>query len=412
LKDPSKGAPPPKGGPTIGAQGRRLNISTASRLEADFEFIAESIPHMVWVAAPDGTTEYFNRIGSDYTGLPADGNYGWNWVDLVHPEDAERARAGWAEAVRTESPYAIEHRIRRFDGVFRRHAFRAQPVRGSDGKVTKWVGTATDVEEVEELAAEVRRSQRQALESLTLLETLQSATPVGFAFVDEDLRLVRVNPPLAEIAGMPAEKLAGRNIAKLGPLLWPGLEADFRQVLKTGEALVNREQSGESGRHPGRVRNWLTSYYPVRIEDEVLGVSLVVLDVTERKSAQYFRALLTGLLEGLDADEAGATPRAPGEDSGFGVAPGEPAPPGLTGRAAEGEVSPEGTARPDRPFTARERDVLTLLARGMVAAEVAESLGIDLSTVRFHVRHILEKLGVHSQLAAVMIAVREGLVEI
>jgi two-component system, NtrC family, sensor kinase len=358
-----------------------MNISLASRLEADFEFIAESIPHMVWLGAPDGTTEYVNRIGSDYTGLPAEANYGSNWVDLVHPDDVERARAGWAEAVQTESQYALEYRIRRFDGVFRWHAFRAQPVRGSDGKVTKWVGTATDVEEREQLVAEVRRSQRQALESLTLLETLQSATPVGFAFVDEDLRLVRVNPPLAEIAGMPAEELVGGNIAKLGPLLWPGLEAHFQQVLKTGEALVNREQSGESRGHTGRVRHWLTSYYPVRIEDEVLGVSLVVLDVTERKSAGSFRALLTGLLEGLDADQAGAAP-------------------------------PYGPAQPDRPFTPRERDVLTLLARGMVAAEVAESLGIDLSTVRFHVRHILEKLGVHSQLAAVMIAVREGLVDI
>ena len=389
-----------------------MTISTTSRLEADFEFIAESIPHIVWVAAPDGATEYFNRIGSDYTGQPAEANYRWNWVDLVHPDDVDRARAGWAEAVRTETPFALEYRIRRFDGAFRWHSFRAQPVRGGDGKVTKWVGTATDVEEREELAAEVRRSQRQALESLTLLETLQSATPVGFAFVDEDLRLVRVNPPLAEVAGMPAEKLVGRNIAKLEPLLWPGLEAQFQQVLKTGDAVVNRELSGESRRRPGRVRHWLTSYYPVRIEDEVLGVSLVALDVTERKSAGHFRALLTGLLEGLDVDEAAGTMLASWEGSGSAFAPDQSAPPRVPGQPAEGAASPDGPARPDRPFTPRERDVLALLARGMVASEVAETLGIDLSTVRFHVRHILEKLGVHSQLAAVMIAVREGLVDI
>jgi PAS domain S-box-containing protein len=363
------------------------------------------------VAAPDGATEYLNRIGSAYTGAPPEANYGWNWVNLVHPDDAERARAGWAEAVRTESPFALEFRVRRHDGVFRWHACRALPVRREDGRVRKWVGTATDIEDHRRLEVEAERSKRQALEALTLLETLQSAAPVGFAFVDQNLRLVRVNEVLADMAGMPATKLTGRQVGRLAPILWPDLETQTRRVLQTGTPMPNQEQSGEPRSHPGSPRHWLTSCYPVRIDRDVLGVVLVVADITEQKNAQNFRALLSRLLAGLDGQDSEVALPAGWTESGRGNGEAEPML-HLPGRQDGKARVPDRQVRPDRPFTPRERDVLTLLARGMVAAEVAESLGVDLSTVRFHVRHILEKLGVHSQLAAVMVAVREGLVEI
>ena len=90
--------------------------------------IAESIPHIVWTASPDGATTYFNRQGTEYTGCPRETNYDWNWVTLVHPDDAERAATGLA--TRDDRPgtdFVLEYRIRRFDGVFRWHACRAIP---------------------------------------------------------------------------------------------------------------------------------------------------------------------------------------------------------------------------------------------------------------------------------------------
>jgi PAS domain-containing protein len=52
---------------------------------AEFEAIAESIPHIVWLAAADGSTDYFNERGTAYTGFDREANYGWGWVELVHP---------------------------------------------------------------------------------------------------------------------------------------------------------------------------------------------------------------------------------------------------------------------------------------------------------------------------------------
>ena len=124
--------------------------------DPEFRMIAEAVPHIVWVAAPDGSVEYVNTQAADFIGGPREIVYDSNWVDVVHPDDAERAVAGWAEAVRSCAPYELEYRLRRADGEWRWHAVRALPWRGPDGQVAKWVGTATDIEDHKRLEAELR----------------------------------------------------------------------------------------------------------------------------------------------------------------------------------------------------------------------------------------------------------------
>ena len=83
---PSVGAS--KGPGRVGAPARSLSAS-------DFQMVAEAIPHIVWMAAPDGATTYFNQQGCEYTGCPRQANDGWGWVALLHPDDAEAGRLAW-----------------------------------------------------------------------------------------------------------------------------------------------------------------------------------------------------------------------------------------------------------------------------------------------------------------------------
>ncbi len=71
-------------------------------------------------------------------------------------------------------------------------------------------------------------------------------------------------------------------------------------MLETGEAVVNRETSGALRGDPDRVHTWLTSLYPVRLQEEVIGIGVIVVDITERKEAEHFRsAVMDTMVEGL-----------------------------------------------------------------------------------------------------------------
>lgn len=136
------------------------------------------------------------------------------------------------------------------------------------------------------LADELTLAHREIAETVSLLETLQAAAPVGLGFVDRQFRTVRCNDALASISGAPKDELLGRTVAEAVPQLWPKLESVFRLVLDTGADVVNLDVSGESAQDPGRTHYWLASYYPVRLAEEIIGVGIVVVDVTERREAQ------------------------------------------------------------------------------------------------------------------------------
>jgi PAS domain S-box-containing protein len=155
------------------------------------------------------------------------------------------------------------------------------------------------------LHEQLRQAERQTAESLTLLETLQSSAPVGFGFVDREFRVVRMNETLAATNGSSAEQQIGRTIPEIVPELWPQLEPVYRQVLATGTPIVNLPVQGEGPAVPGAVSHWLTSYYPVRLNAEVIGIGIVVVDITERQEADDFRSVvMENIAEGLYVTDA------------------------------------------------------------------------------------------------------------
>src|SRR3954465_1590790 len=133
------------------------------------------------------------------------------------------------------------------------------------------------------LAVDNARLYDEAERSRGLLDTLFGSAPVGLGFFDSELRCVRVNEALAAINGLSVDEHPGRPLVELlGPLADRVLPL-YRHALVSGEPILEQEIHGEALDAPGETRHWLVSCTPVRTGDgTILGVSSVVLDVTER----------------------------------------------------------------------------------------------------------------------------------
>jgi PAS domain S-box-containing protein len=213
-------------------------------------------------------------------------------VGRIHPEDRERVDAV-VEAARAVGLLPdVTYRITLPDGGLRSLRSFAAVADKVEGRPSRLIGSVQDVTELAE-------ARRKSEESLTLIETLQSTAPVGFGFVDRECRIVRLNQTLAEVNGAPLEDQLGRTVAEVVPDVWSQMESVYRSVLDTGKAVVNLEVDREWG-ETGRRRHWLASYYPVIIDEKVVGVGVVVVDITDRKEAEYFRAaVMDTMVEGL-----------------------------------------------------------------------------------------------------------------
>ena len=174
------------------------------------------------------------------------------------------------------------------------------PVLDDAGRLVALIATSADVSVREKASAELERAHRTTAEALTLLATLQAEAPVGFAFVDRDLRFVRLNHELAAIIGAPIEEVVGRTVVEMvPPALWEELEPVYRHVFATGEAVRDQPLTGTVA-ISGHVRELLASHYAVRVGDEVIGVGVVVCDVTDRVRAEGFRsAVMSQVVDGV-----------------------------------------------------------------------------------------------------------------
>jgi PAS domain S-box-containing protein len=115
--------------------------------ERELRATIDTIPTLAWHARPDGSVEYHNRRWLHYTGLTADDALDWDWKVAIHPEDLATLTNTWRSIFAAGTPGDVEARLRRFDGEYRWFLFRAEPLRDELGKIVRWYGANTDIED-------------------------------------------------------------------------------------------------------------------------------------------------------------------------------------------------------------------------------------------------------------------------
>ncbi|MBV8848986.1 MAG: PAS domain-containing protein [Methylobacteriaceae bacterium] len=141
---------------------------TIAESEARYRLLADSLPHLVWTMAPDGTVSYMNATLSAYLGglgaLDEDG------FRHVHPDDRPISRHAFTGGLKQEQPFTFEARLARTDGEWRHHRFTLVP-RKSGGVIVDWIGTALDIDDLHRAQTELRHKEehlRLALEGARL----------------------------------------------------------------------------------------------------------------------------------------------------------------------------------------------------------------------------------------------------
>ena len=234
--------------------------------ERDLSLIIETIPGLVWCAAPDGELNYLNRRILDYTGTSSDAWAQLGWTNFLHPDDAEPTVRAWSRAVATGQPYEIQCRLRRSDGVYRWFQARGHAARERDGGVARWYGLLTDIDDRKNMEEALRNSQARlsrAIQTATIGEFAASIAheinqPLAAVVANGQacLRWLAAEPPGMAKAQEAAERIvrdgkeAGEVVRRIRALFKQGaiekIELDLNEVidevihLLTGETARKR----------------------------------------------------------------------------------------------------------------------------------------------------------------------------
>ena len=144
---------------------RKAAENTLRQSQEELQAMANSIPQLAWIARFDGAVVWYNERWYEYTGLPLGEAPAGGWDEVYDPECLPVIRLRWQEALRAGTPFEMEFPIRGADGQYRWFLSRANPVRDSTGRLVRWFGTSTDVDQVKRVQ-EALRDESNVLELL------------------------------------------------------------------------------------------------------------------------------------------------------------------------------------------------------------------------------------------------------
>jgi PAS domain S-box-containing protein len=185
-----------------------LKKSIQNKSEKEFHALAESMPQIVWITNAEGLNIYFNQQWVTYTGQTLEESYGHGWIRPFHPDDQKLAWEAWENATQFRATYSLEVRLKRADGIYKWWLARGVPVLDTNGKVLKWFGTCTDIDQIKQTEAALRASS----ESYRLI--VENITDYSIFLLDREGKVMSWSLGAEKMSGFKAAEIIGSSFSK------------------------------------------------------------------------------------------------------------------------------------------------------------------------------------------------------
>ncbi|HEX8882498.1 MAG TPA: sigma 54-interacting transcriptional regulator [Candidatus Acidoferrum sp.] len=257
----------------------RNALHQIQKSEAKLRQVIDTIPTLAWCSLPDGSNEFLNKRWHEYTGLSAEKSYGGGWEAAIHPEDLEPLMEKWRAGLVSGVPGEMEARLRRHDGVFRWFLMRVEPLRDETGKIVRWYGTGTDIEDLKQTEKKLREDECE-------LRRITDAIPQAIVVLDPSGTPIYANQATLDYTGLTAEDVFTPNFRER--VFHPD---DLERLREERKAALERglpfEAEIRALRNDAQYRWFLVRYNPFRNEQgQVIRWYATGTDIDDRVRAE------------------------------------------------------------------------------------------------------------------------------
>ena len=277
--------------------------------------LLQQLPVSAWTLKPDGTPDFVNRVWLEFAGQTLDfvRSHPEAWMTAVHPEDRETAAKSFWEGVRSGKGFAFETRtLRAQDGTYRWHLNQAVVLRDAEGKVLKFVGTTTDIDDQKRTEEALRQAQGDlarinrvtTMGELTASLAHEISQPISGAITNANVCLRKLGsdkPDLDEVRAAVTRivrdaQRAAEIIARIRTQFEKGAPnqetLDVNEIIRETIALLR----DEAMRHNISVRTELAADLPQIVGDRVqlqqVAMNLIVNSIEAMKDVDGTRELV------------------------------------------------------------------------------------------------------------------------
>jgi len=277
--------------------------------------LLQHLPVSAWTLKPDGTPDFVNQVWLEFAGQTLDfvRSHPEAWMTAVHPEDREKASKMFWDGVRSGQGFAFETRsFRAQDGTYRWHLQQAVPLRDPEGKVIKFVGTTTDIDDQKRIEDALRRAQGDLarINRVTTMGELAAslahelAQPIGGAMTNANacLRWLARDDPNLDAVQTAVTRIV-RDSKRAGEIIGR-IRLQFQRDAQPREAIdvneISRETiallRGEAVRHHVLVRTELAADLPQilgdRVELQQVAMNLIINSIEAMKDVDGMREMI------------------------------------------------------------------------------------------------------------------------